>query len=275
MNDSLSSQAIVRVALGTIDGKLLVLEVPADSTVLQLKHRVAEAWGIPQACQHMIAGTTVLNEPDTLGNYYIIGQLQTDHVLSVTVLISLVSVADDLKDVEGAALPLHSHKKALKILGDLVQSGMFITDASIIRAVSAMARMPYSDVEFRIAAVELLGQIVKNDDDHTSRAVYAALRSYHGSLRLSALKVLVKIKKRDDNEAITEILACLKHPEATVRRAALQALSQLTQQCDVNLKAALAMLKNDDDVGVRQAASVLLQLTPAEEGENARRIWMC
>merc|ERR1711967_162639 len=98
---------------------------------------------------------------------------------------------------------------ALEMLGSLVQSGMFKAEPFVVRAVAAMVRMPYAEIEFRVSAAELLGLIARSDDEHANKALYSALRGWHTNLKLAAMRALVSSNRRGDELAITAVSDCL------------------------------------------------------------------
>lgn len=245
----------IRVQVTTLNGKLLDLEMDADSIVLDLKAAIAKEWDIPPSCQQLVH-EMCLPEGKHLRSVSSVSPWADIRTLSVTLVVSVDAL---LKDLE--CKNQRRRLSSLKSLAALGSKGF----ADVV--ISLVKRLDDADLKLGSAAAEFLS--IMKHDAKALKSIQACLRDPSPALRANALRVLALLVDALDSDVASDIRGCLRDTEAPVRAAAIHALAKLSVKDDpVALEAVLACF-GDEDSKVRTVAAKKIRELAQDEDPRA------
>mmetsp|Transcript_12415 Transcript_12415/g.35282 ORF Transcript_12415/g.35282 Transcript_12415/m.35282 type:complete len:610 (-) Transcript_12415:98-1927(-) len=239
---SFTAAGEVRVSLRNLAGELVELDFAPHCRGLDLKARAAELWQVPVICQKAVVGNIVLGDSELLVAHFPPGA----PALSVTMLVSLDSIAKDLEDGAGPIRKV----AALSILAQLPTTGRQHALDTVT------AHLDDSNEIVRRAALHALSRLMPRGDGATvARLVHSFTEDPDLSVRQSAAEALGEAASKGD-ETIQEVLkACMTgNEEASTRAAAARALARVSREEDQHVIEVLCGLLEDEDAEVRSSA---------------------
>ena len=170
----------MQVPIRKSDGTLHLLSMPANSTVRELRERIADELQIPIAVQTLVdpAGAILSGQDDLLLN-------DTVHSHELTLVISLEEICSNLE--RGVSV-----QSALETIAQMPH--LCYGNERIITAVSA--QLEHQNWHVRSAAVSGLSQIAEKGDQHAIAAVAARLEHWDKDVRCAAVDALAEIAEK-------------------------------------------------------------------------------
>lgn len=278
----------MHVLVRTFAGCELQLDVDPCCTVLALKHKVAQQWGVPTLCQSLTHRAAVMSDLDVLVTTADKDVIVTNLVVSYERLYELVSSGSHRereRAVEDLALVAHrDYQRAVTALsmcaGDRIKTVKLAAIDGLVKvsqigeacAVNAL-RLSLSDRsrEVREAAVEALPRVLNwSDEDAAIDFLQLCLTSEaEVTMKLAAVEAIGDAAGRGQVHATFALNTCLKDPSAAVRRVAVEALAKVAPDGDQSTVAALYARTVDVCREVRAAAILALAKVAAASEPRA------
>jgi len=254
VSDAEVSSDTLHIVVYKVAGGSVEVRLDSQSTVFDMKTRMAEILKVPPSCQKLIVGGTILNDCDFASTHF-----QTSSpTLFVTLVISLDEVTPSLEHFDHAR-----REKALQVLADLgLQGGL-----ASMTAVTLHLQDIHSGI--RKAALQSLPKVVLKGDAFAIEALKPLLLDPVVCVRCKALETFAILALTVAGDALVpeELRICLQDNEFVVRSAALQTLGRVASKghCE-SLQLATECLR-DKHVSVRRAAVKVLAAV-AERGDE-------
>jgi HEAT repeat protein len=276
-------QSSVLVAVASLAGDVLELEVDPNTTVSVLKCTISEHWDLNPVELDLLHGTTIMRNDDQLERFVVCG-----HQLHLT-CIRNIRMFEDLKSAEA-----HIRVAAIKSFVQVAQDPSMRGRATIVDALKPCVTDPIEEVrrsaveaiaevgnqddqgilslfieslsndnseEVRCSVVAALGKLATRGDDGVVAAIHQLQPSNRRSdkdLRFVMVETLAKVSNVGDQVAIDYMARRLGDGSKSVRRAAIEALAQLSLVGDERSIQLLIGRLDDWDKSVKEVATEAL-----------------
>jgi len=240
-----ATPASIQVSLQGISGNHVQLEAAPDSTVGELKDRVASLVRIPSVCQKLVQGVTLLADGDLLGSVCHPKTL----VLEATIVISLDAVVADLERCKKGKHGLWRRIRGLETLKQLGRNGGEYAITSVMKC------LDNDDELVRNAALDALPSVAHPGDQNAINAAAMSLEDPDTAVRKQSVQALVAMASDHRGDGLAAVRPRFSHPQASVRIAAIEASSKLFERGDESAVSEITALLSDGDGDVRACAS--------------------
>lgn len=205
--------SVVRLALHSLSGKQVELEVVAASDVAELKEKVASLWYIPPICQQLAIGANILYDAETWA------------------MVHMQQVARNLQEYIGPDMPTSTlHVAVLDVT--------LVTDHRALCAVLVKSLSSRSKPSTRTQARNYLLEWARKDLNQPLSMCIMLLQAPNHHVRRTAMLTLGQIAPPGEETTINALLDCdRKH--WSVRAALLEVLPKLAGKGNQHVVATL------------------------------------
>mmetsp|Transcript_101699 Transcript_101699/g.180620 ORF Transcript_101699/g.180620 Transcript_101699/m.180620 type:complete len:278 (-) Transcript_101699:134-967(-) len=216
------------VDIYTMGGRRLSLEMPGESTVLELKLQVAKLWSVGQDAQQM--STT-----EILKNWQVLGDLPHEPILEVWLLTKANVVSKrklaQFEDLMAGFESLDSRERlgALRNVKLLANQDDTAEMQALMDMIARRAMDTFIPASSRRFSIESLTEFATKMREGTAKAVTKCLEDNDELVRLTAAEVLPRLCPGDCH-VLRNVRGLLKHRNAAVRCASVMAFAEMAKQ---------------------------------------------